>query len=749
MTKKKKIILFLFAIIIVFGIGINLFYLNKAIYFGSVYINVQDSNVSISATSPLGKKLEFNKTIDNYGNFSINYSHKRFYKDFIIKTDSQINETDLSKMISSSNIEFEKFELIKNNNNNSTYQIVYNKRYSFLSKQIDFIKFAFHKTYKYLIILFVLILVISLFYYRKKILHFFSSKLSRIKRTINIEFFRTKALLSLLSLALSIIICFFYYSIEDKETFNLVNNEVLISQAFDQYDYHTNAINFSTGQGILINGEVIPDFDYKINFGEKNDGKYNIELFTGIRNYNRFPAYSIVISGIYKLFNFNPIAVKIWQIILLCVLIFMFPLLGYKIWQNKGFWAGLLASPFLLIYIFPYSLLILPDTLTVFVNFLILWFYIDLRKNFSYKNIFISSSLLGLSFLIKASLVVLIPFIILDIIILTKKNGLKKNLLKPIIYLGIFFLLWIPYNIWSYKSFIKDANKCSELLKLTNIQPSKIDCKSFNNFTFHGNSKKLFTNITLDEIEIFKTDIEPFIEKTNYLPYNFAGDNYSSNIINLSYCKLITLNRSPYFMILLISNYGALECHNEYTDVGGITNKWLNDPNSFYNNDNLSGKSNGIRILNFYKHNPKLFFNIAHTKLKNTQNHTAIISIFSLIFLISTIVFSLKYINHKTLKYLIVMSCLFVLTLIFIEPVLSIYVYLLALCLIIFYKKYDLRKSIPIVLLCLSGIVYILISFSSHRYLTYYTFPLCLLTGYLAIATIEVLFKSVRTIKTK
>lgn len=747
MNKKKIIILISVALIIVISFLFKTFYLDKANYYGPVHIELQDPETNIYAYSPLNKRLEFNKDSINEKTISFNYPHKRFYNKIIVESKFKLQQNDISSVFNKSNLNIESLEFISNKDGNFVYAIVLNKNYSFVKKTINLIELIYLKTYKLIYIIIIFAFAFSIFYKRKNILVLFKRIPVTTKLKVNISTPKRRLLLSSIALVIAILTGLFYYSYFEKDTLLQLNNEVSLKNGRDQYDYHTMAVNLSNGNGFLINGKTNPKIDYKINSGNKTGEKFNVELLTGIRNYNRFPGYPILISAIYKCFHSNPISVKIWQIALLCFIVFMFPFLGYKLWRERGFWAGFITASFLLIYLFPYSILILPDTLTTFINFIILWFYIDLRKQFSFRNVIISAILLGISFLIKASLIIILPLILIDIVYLSWKNGLKKSLLKFAIYIGLFFLMWLPYNIWSYNSFNKDVKTCEEIFKIANKKPSEINYTDLERFTFNGSSKKLFENITEDEILIFKNEIEPFIEKTHYLPYGFSSYNYSDNIIALSYCKLITFNTKPYFMISLISNYGALECHNEYVNNGGITNKWLNEPNSFYNNDNLVDKSNAVRVANFYLNNPSLMYQIIHFKLEKIQECTSIISIYSFILLIGIIIYSLRNVQSKHYKYLAIILSLGLLITSTIYPIIYIYIYVLSLLLFLLIKKREIRKALPLFILCVSGIFYILLSFSSHRYLTYYTFPLYLLSAYIALSAIKELLSLLSTDK--
>lgn len=58
-----------------------------------------------------------------------------------------------------------------------------------------------------------------------------------------------------------------------------------------------------------------------------------------------------------------------------------------------------------------------------------------------------------------------------------------------------------------------------------------------------------------------------------------------------------------------------LDSHNEYVTNGAWYQEWRDDPQSFYNNDGLEGRSALLRVANFYRHHPILLPRIALEKL--------------------------------------------------------------------------------------------------------------------------------------
>lgn len=733
MNKKKAIIIFSLIGLIIAYFALSSLYLSKVGYYGDIEVKLANNNDQLTALSPLNQDLEFVETGNTYS-----YDFKRFYKSIALVSENNSNPEELILSIKSKGEPIPySIELVNENNDGFVYEIQIEEQQSFFYKHYLFIEFLFAK-FKFIILSLIAVLATGLVYYKRKKLKTFSDNLLLKTKTIfDIGTKTRRIIFSIFITVVSLILAIFYFNNSDNLNSKNLNNEVVIESGRDQYDYHTIAANFSEKGVFPINGKIDDSIDYKINTENKRNEKFNIELFTGNRSYNRFPGYPLIISFFYKIFGVNPIYIKILQIILLLCIPFFLPILGYRLWDTKGFLAGIIAAPFLFVYLLPYTVLILPDTLTVFINFILLGLYIELRNKYKPKHVILMALLLGISFLIKASITIVLPIIILDIIILAKKKGLKQNYYKPLLFLGIFLLCWLPYNIWSVKSYRGTVTKCETIVQDVVCYNSGDDLGEFDNLKLPGSEKVLFNSLSESEILTFKNELEPFINETGYLPYDFSNRNYNDNIIKLAYCKIITLNDKPYFMISLISNFGGLECHNEYVIEKGITNDWLNDENSFYNNDNMSDKHFGLRILNFYLHKPSQLFSIAHNKLLLTKFNSEVISVFSFLFLIFVSISSFDPKRKKFLNLCFAIAPLVIIISSIVFEQITPYVFLSSLMLILIYEKKFNFNFFPGVLITINGFLYILLSFSSGRYLSYYIFPMYILSAYILVQIIS------------
>ncbi len=731
MTKKKAIILLSAIAVIIAYIMMSSIYLKNANFYGQIIIESDNPNFLISGISPNGNQLSFNAIKKNNQNLGFDYFHNRFYKSIYIESNDSISVNCIKSI--TINGEKRNFRLVQINSQikKNNYEIVPDLNYSIFNKHLDFASFLILKTYKIIIGLLCIILIYIAIRFRKK-LYWFLDKLSL---TAHINTKKERYLFALFITLICVFISIIYLSNNTDKSVSKFDNEINLEEGRDQYDYHTIAVNFAEKNIFLVNGQIVNEIDYKISRGNDPDKVYNIELLTGLKTYNRFPGYPFLISFIYRIFGPNPIFVKIWQIILLLTISFFLPLIGFKIWNKNGFLAGIFSAPLVFVYLLPYSMLVLPDTFTVFINFFILWFYISSRQNFTRKNIIIFALILGLSFLVKTSLVLILPIIAIDFIIIAFKSGIKKHYPKLIVFASVFLICWVPYNIWSVVSYNTHVKTCNKIL--SEIQNTNTNLKELNSIKNPGTDNYIFENINQSDILKFKKEIEPFINTTYYLPYNFASKKYNKNIITLSYCKIISLNDKPYFMISLISNYGGLECHNEYVSENGITNLWLNDKNSFYNNDKMHDKSFGLRIINFYLHNPKQFFKIAHSKLSVTQNQTYIFTLFTILLLAAILIISINNLKKGLKQKIIFIITTLVLVLAIIFNQYIIYFYISTLLSMLFVKEFENKALLPLLLIQLNGILFILLSYCSARYLTYYLVPAYLIAAYLLVFVIN------------
>ncbi len=709
---KNKIIIISSIAAYIIILSVVLFYIFNANFYGTIKI-ISENEIYVKAKSPFNKNLNFKHVlIDNKHYYY--YNHPRFYKEFRITA----RNTD----------SYSKTEIYKNNKNLVYDDFIYGEKIkiktdNYFQRLLNLCDFIFFRKNFWIYVLitssiFVLYYVIM---ERYKIFNQISIFFNVLKNSFFYQI--------LFSLLITSITSYIYFS----NPANIPDNNIYLSFGPDQFDYHTIAVNHAKGAEFGINGPVFSNTDYKI-ITENRD--FNITNFYGLKALNRFPGYQYIMSIIYRIFKPEPIVAKTFNIIIVLILCVILPLILKKSINISGYFAGLFAIPFVFHQLIFYAHLILPDILTVFINLLIIYFWIYLKKDFKNKYFYLLAILLGISFLVKTSIAILIPIIIIDLYQILKKRGfLFLYILKSLaFFLLLFLIFWLPYNIYSVKEFYKLA----EISKSIIVDVSGL---SETEFISKYNQKNIFqtkyfvlNNLAHSEILKFKNDVMPEIERTGYFPlYLFNNEKPSSNIVKLSYLKIISLNKKPYFMISLIANYGALECHNEYLKDGKITNEWIFHKNSFYNNDNFANKSQFIRIANFYINNPTEIFRIAHSKLIDFVSHSKMFILFTLIAIFYFLIKTLETKKQKVLLIIIIIAIVAINLL----PQCIPYAFIFLLIIMLFSKEEKIIPVKPVLFLALNGIAFTLIAYSSPRYSIYYLFMIYPLILYILIMIIQ------------
>ncbi|HPX75224.1 MAG TPA: hypothetical protein PLW77_01435 [Bacteroidales bacterium] len=726
---NKKILLITSIVIFILLNTFTVYYLNNSFFYGVVKLT-SNHEINISASSPLNKKLYFTDC-DCENTYKYQYEYERFYKELKIQATSKSSIIETEILLNNVKYDIDINDII-NTGNIYEYNIVIKTPYPFYKKTIDLIKFVFFK-FKILIFAFlslIIFLLIRKTVKRKNI----SIKFNKEKLTKLFDYYNIRLMTSLV-INILIVLFIFYYNSHTKKS--RLDNYVHIGYSPDQYDYQTIAVNYANNYDFLILGELNKNIDYKII--ETDNQSQTKQVLTGAKALNRFPAYPFLISLIYKIFGTNPIIIKSTQIFLLFLICFSLPLLAYRTWGFKGFISAIISTPFIFNYLLPYTYLILPEILSISLNFFTIFLWLETRKKFSYANFIGLSLLLGIGFLIKTSINIILPIILIDVFISLKKHKIKNIFIKSSYFILTLLLPWLPYNIYSVKKYYKLADEAIEIIQKIETKPV---VEALNSLQENRKSDYLSINlkkITTEDLQYYKEKVLPEISKNHYLPFYNANIRLNENIMLLSYIKIISLNKKPYFMISLISNYGALECHNEYVTEGKITNEWLKHNDSFYNNDGLKDKSQLKRILNFYAKNPSQLFKIAHSKLKQNTEHTNIINIFTIIALIFLVLTALETNLKKQNKIItIIILSLSLLLTIFIRSSIS-YIFILVSFLLLFTPRLKNHNFLPFILLALNGVAYSLIAFSSQRYLSYYMFILHFLSIFLIIEIINIL----------
>jgi len=192
-------------------------------------------------------------------------------------------------------------------------------------------------------------------------------------------------------------------------------------------------------------------------------------------------------------------------------------------------------------------------------------------------------------------------------------------------------------------------------------------------------------------------------------------------------------------MMQMTPIYEILSCHNEYLKDGKMTDEWIKDKESFYNNDKLQHKSQLVRILNFYFKNPSQIFKILHSKLKANTEHTSIIKIFTIIVLVFlTLTSSESKLKKQNKIFTIIILFLSILLSIFVKATAS-YIFIPLSLLTLILPKLKTLNLLPFILLTLNGVIFTILAYSFQIYLIYYVFILYFLTAFFLIEIFNIL----------
>ncbi len=390
----------------------------------------------------------------------------------------------------------------------------------------------------------------------------------------------------------------------------------------DALQYQSIGVNFAKGHGFQRQGKIedvdVYKFDYYTDytiFDKFINSKPSYDFYIT-------PGYPLFLSIIYKIFGVEPIAVKNIQLLLLIIVAAFLPLIGLYFWKFSGFISGLIASPIFIAYNYKLSEGIQTEPLIVFFIFLIVLSYIYFNK----KNNLLSSVILGvvfgLSLLIKGTLV-FVPFLFFLYLLIRYYREKKKNILRNLlVILTVFILTIIPWSIYATKK------AHSSNILFIQIREVLLDNKI---------SKQHKTHI-LDSISPYH--IKSFLLNDSIYIKDKA-DKLSSMIKNN---KLIILSTNKDNILL--------DGNNEYATDGKWHAEWRKDIKNrnkyFYNNDNIGSSQSVKRVINFYKHHPKLIYKLPIAKITAAYTYFSSLCIIMILFIIESFGFLIyKYLKNK------------------------------------------------------------------------------------------------------
>jgi len=719
-TKKTYRRIFKLALALAFSgfVVFSVIYLHRASYYGKIQIELSApvDKFKVKSTSPLGNQLKFNRQ-----DSVLLYNHNRFYKDIHLRT-SETNDVMfyLDDYI---------FKIRVNKTDNviklSELMAEHNITYTWHHKLGDYIILLMSMHWYFLAFILLILIAWIIKVHNKKI---------RNAVTGLASFFDPRHPLRRLFLPASILcLLLAIYSLTGH--LDLSNNMITRNNP-DQIEYHTCAVNQAHGQGILYAGKIIDDINYRMIISDK-ETKKKLEVFKGVQRLDRFPGYPVLLGFTYSIFGVNPVAGKVLNLFFLSLIIIIIPYFAWKIWPKNGYWAGLLASSLLFIYLEPYVSMLTPDLVSILFNVIIVYIYLMARRNNDPQRYTILAIISGISILFKASLMFFFVFMFIDIFFRSIK--INKLFSASIIPLMVFLLCWAPYNIWSISRSQTSKQASTEILDFLNSP--EVDIDSLNAHINKNNLKLLKKTkricITEQDITIYKEEIKPafYAHKCMSIQSMYK---YNEAQRTLALFEYDTQNSDIYFMIRLFNNAGLLDINNEYNNDGSIHPEWTKHKNSFYNNDGLQHKSNLYRVLHFYYKHPAMIFTITHHKLVSYMGLNILFPCFILLFLLLKSFMLIATGQHyKKIHRVrnILLSIIYVSAsiLCFFCSALIPYVFIVAFFMMYHDRNLRYMLPLPVVFMIVSMLIFPVITYGNPRFSIYYDIYLFVITGLLLI----------------
>jgi len=698
---NKLIIIIILSLIVLITISIY-YYVNNINYYGKIEV-ISDNidSIYIYAYTPFNNKITLRKSDNNL--FDNNFKP---YKNIYI----EIKNKGTIALIKFKSIFFEKSYYV---NQNTEFSNKFKIR--FIEKVFFLIHYLINNYLIYFLFFITILLILTFRKKIKKFLYFIKFKFINL---INQKIKNKKILvLIFLIIFINLITGKLKYS-NELETLNLP----------DQIEFHTIAVNLIKGYGFMIGGSVNNNINYKIKFND-NSSENKHKFLGGLKRLDRFPLYPLIISLLYYLFGVNPITVKYFNLMLLSITLFLIPKLLQNIFKINNYLIASISIIIIYFYLINYTHYISPDIISILINTIFIYLYSKLEKDIKTISIFILGLLLGLSFLIKASLMFFVIFIFYDLIFNYK---ILKQIKKITLFCFSFCLFWVPYNLWSISTNIKQKNESisvSENLKSCNNEKQKF-------IIIQEYTKKYYPYIQLNinnfekANKYFQEEIYPNFLKYGY--FNLDSIRYFNNELKILLFIELHKTLSKYYFIVQLPNItGLMDLNNEYVKDGSISFEWRYNKNSFYNNDNFSDKLPIVRVLNFYYHNPKYIFTIIHKRFISYFSNNFIIKYILvcgilLIFIKNLILFLCK----KNIIILIVNILIIMLipVILFYHEFYYVFLFFIILLLVIKFFPEQINSKI-ILFLLLNMYIFPIITYGNPRYLTYYDNFLFLVFG--------------------
>jgi 4-amino-4-deoxy-L-arabinose transferase-like glycosyltransferase len=412
-----------------------------------------------------------------------------------------------------------------------------------------------------------------------------------------------------------------------------------------EFEYHSAGVNLAKGHGISRIGAIEPFDQYKFNeYG--NNVEFNYKYFTrfaGAYQFQNPPGYGIFLGVIYYVFGINPVIAKYIQLLLLIVIASVLPLMGYRYWKANGYVAGIIASVLFLSQYYQYARQLEPQCLLMFMLFLVIAGLDRYLKKPSYVSALILGFVIALSLLVKALIILFPAFIILYFLFKLLRSPKSKTVFQLLLFILGFISPFFPWSVYAtQKARHQDITQKVLQQTLLNDPLNKTD--------------SLFLAPIIAK--------DPKINNPQTILYD-AGILVPAKIYSTAFTYFYGYSMNKKEIVLISTQFqhiAQFSAHNEYSKDGGFNVDWIFDKNSFYNNDNLQGRSPFFRVFNFYLHFPEKIITLPVLKLHRAfSGFYYLISFFIVIILnfLFTVVLKFHFIKKHNYLLLIFLPLIF------------------------------------------------------------------------------------------
>jgi hypothetical protein len=415
----------------------------------------------------------------------------------------------------------------------------------------------------------------------------------------------------------------------------------------DTWAYQSIAINYAKGYGMQKSGFIVTQDEYQFKNLQPDEIK-KLELFNGTTDLHRPPVYPNLVGLIYKICGINLIYVKLLQLLLICFVCAFLPIVAYSIWQEKGYWYGMISGILFLFEGGIYYEVIQPISFTIFIVFICFVQAIKFYRKRSLMNAALLGFLVAFSWLINASLCFL-PFLFVgDRFLQFVRSRKLTELYSMLVFAGIFVLTLLPWQLFLWGQISKFKSESTEAFNISLDSTLSYSAKLARaNLFDYPLIKNLISSekLTLQERRKLTDSIVPTV-KLNGGIFDFSK---IGNKKFFDYIILTDLINTSYMspVIILKPNHEALSLHNEFVDSdGAIHQEWRYNKLSYYVR-NSNNSPDILRILDFYENNPSKLISTLSRKIHNSFKRNLFVWAMSFLIILEFLFFNFKKISGK------------------------------------------------------------------------------------------------------